>query len=259
MSEIAALQDLERKLEELDVGVAGGRPDAAGDAVPTGVPPLDALLPRGGLPRGEGVEWLGPRSCGKTAFLRATLRRLRSTGEPVALVDAGRTLHAPDWEELEEGEGLFWVVRPPSEEAAWCADLLLRSGAFGAVALVFGEGDGGEGSASRAGRSEGTARGGRPGGGDLRRGVAVRLQRLAEEAGAVFVATRRLPVASLRLRFRPGRVEPVRAGPFGPFLPPVRPVWVRVGEGRAAEVPVLCPGPPDRTLSRPARDRKGRR
>ncbi len=233
MADTAALRELERKLEEIETS---RRSAPSGPAAPTGVEPLDDLLPRGGLPRGEGTEWLGPRSCGKTALLRAALERLRAGGEPVALVDAARTLYAPDWEGVGERDGLFWVVRPPSEgEAAWCADLLLRSGAFGAVALLPAT--------------------------TLSRSTAVRLQRLAEEAAAVLVVAGDLPVASLRLRFRPGRVEPVGGRLFGPFLPDVRPLWIRVGpSGRELEVPVLCPRPPRRGGGEAVgRDRKGRR
>lgn len=233
MADTAALRELERKLERMETP---RRTASSGPAASTGVGPLDALLPRGGLPRGEGTEWLGPRSCGKTALLRAALERLRAAGEPVALVDAARTLYAPDWEGVGEGDGLFWVVRPPSEgEAPWCADLLLRSGAFGAVALLAGA--------------------------DLSRSTAVRLQRLAEEAGAVLVVAGGLPVASLRLRFRPGRVEPVGGRLFGPFLPDVRPLWIRVRpSGRDVEVPILCPRPPRRGGGEAGgRDRKGRR
>ena len=238
MTDPARLHELAHRIEEMEG--APSRRSGRG-AVPTGVEPLDALLPRGGLPRGESTEWLGPRSCGKTAVLRAALARLRSVGEPVALVDARRTLYAPDWTPLERSDGLLWIVRPPSEtEAAWCADLLLRSGAFGGVALLLGE----EGS-----------REGPP----LGRGTAVRLQRLAEAAAAVLVVVGELPVAALRLRFRPGRMEPVGNGAFGPLLPSLRPVWVGVGAGREAEVPVLCPTPPDRTPVSEARDRKGRR
>lgn len=238
----SALRELDRKLG--DVRIRGG---AGGPAsVSTGIPQLDALLPGGGLPRGRAVEWAGPRSCGKTTVLRSALERLYETGEAVAVVDASRTLYAPDWAGLSGG-GPFWVVRAPRREAAWCADLLLRSGAFGAVALGIGvdvlPGDGGA----------------RPRRGELPRGVAVRLQRLAEEAGAVFVVVGELPLAALRLRFRPGRLEPVGRSPFGPILPPVRPVWARVGEGRSCEVPILCPAPPDRSVRPPARDRKGPR
>ena len=233
MADTAALRELERRLEGMETS---RRSAPSGPAAPTGVEPLDALLPRGGLPRGEATEWLGPRSCGKTALLRSALERLRAEGEPVALVDAARTLYAPDWEGVGEGDGLFWVVRPPSEaEAAWCTDLLLRSGAFGAVALLSAT--------------------------DLSRGTAVRLQRLAGEVGAVLVVAGGLPVASLRLRFRPGRVEPVGGRLFGPFLPDVRPLWIRVGPaGRELEVPILCPRPPRRGGAEAVgRDRKGRR
>lgn len=238
MADAATIRELERRLEAAE---PAARPERAARVEPTGLEALDALLPRGGLPRGRGTEWLGPRSCGKTALLRRALERLRARGEPVALVDAGRTLHAPDWEGLAGADGLFWVVRPASErEAAWCADLLLRSGAFGAVALLPGEGGGGPTS-------------------PLSRSAAVRLQRLAEETGAVLVVAGGMPVASLRLRFRPARLEPVRGRGFGPFLPPARPVWVRVDGGREAEVPVLCPRPEVRAAEAPGRDRKGRR
>jgi len=233
MARAATILELERAIERL-----GARPAASGAVASTGLPALDALLPGGGLPRGRVVEWLGPRSSGKTALLRAGLARLRGAGESVAWIDAGRTLYAPDWTGLVPGEGEFWVVRPrDGAETAWCADLLLRSGAFGAVAL--------HGPGGTAGETD-----------LLRRGATVRLQRLAEEAGALFVVLGEVPLAALRIGFRPGRVEPVRNVPFGPFLPPARPVWVRVGKRGGAEIPILCPVPAHR---RPpaTRDRKG--
>jgi len=229
MRSSAAIRRLEREIQRI-----GAHPRGRGAVVSTGIEALDALLPDRGLPRGRAIEWTGSRSCGKTAVLGATLRRFRAEGESAALIDASRTLYAPDWVDLKRGEGRFWVVRPRrAEEAVWCADLLLRSGAFGIVVLDV---------------SEGAAA--------LRRGASVRLQRLAEEAGSVFVTLGEVPVAALRLRFRPGRIQPVRDVPFGPFLPSVRLVWIRVGKGGTAEVPILCPSvPPWRAT--PARDRKG--
>jgi recombination protein RecA len=91
----------------------------------------------------------------------ATLRR----GAWVALVDASRTLAASDWARVggREAEGL-WVIRPTDPaRAAWCGDLLLRSGAFGLVVLDSAP--------------------------TLARKVAVRLTRLAREAGAALVVT----------------------------------------------------------------------
>lgn len=247
----AALRELERRLEEMKGPPRETRPEAA----PTGIARLDELLPEGGLPRGRAVEWLGPRSCGKTAVLRAALGRLHGLGEAVAVVDPTRTLYAPDWAELGGGTP-FWVIRPPRpSEATWCADLLLRSGAFGAVALETGPAVVPRRRGPRARR-----RPARPGTGpSLSRSVTVRLQRLAEEAGAVLVVMGGLPLTALRLRFRPGRLEPVAGSPLGPGLPRIRPVWAGV-EGRGErEVPILCPVPPDRPVRPAIRDRKGRR
>lgn len=246
MAGSATLRRLERELESLDGSATAvdreGR-ESRLRVLPTGIGRLDEALPRGGLPRGRATEWWGPRSCGKAALLRAALERRCSAGDSVAWVDVNRTLYAPDWASLSREPGRFWVVRPPdAEEGGWCADLLLRSGAFDAVVLE--------------GKGDRTAPG--SGGGPGSAGSVVRLQRLAREADAALVVMDRVPVAALRLRFRPGRIEPV-SGELGSFLPPVRPVWVRVGRGERVELPVLCPLPVDRTAVPPTRDRKGRR
>lgn len=232
----ATVQHLEQAIDTLAV-----QPRVHVRTLSTGFERLDALLPQGGLPRGRATEWVGPRSCGKTALLRSVLGRLAAMGEPVAYVDGGWTLFAPDWIELAQ-KG-FWVVRPgDAGEAAWSADLLLRSGAFGAVVLDPGGSDTGSAASGAL---------------ELRRSVAVRLQRLAEEAESVFVVMGEMPVAALRLRFRPGRIEPVGDPLFGHLLPPVRPLWVRVEKRGMTEVPVLCPVPVPRREVRPSRDRKG--
>ncbi|MDP2496605.1 MAG: hypothetical protein Q8W44_01305 [Candidatus Palauibacterales bacterium] len=260
MADSAVIEKLERRIDRLQESRSPSRvPESGGEVAPTGVDALDELLPRGGLPRGEAVEWVGPRSCGKTALLRSVLARLRARGESVALVDARRTLYAPDWAPLAGEDSGFWVVRPSDpQEASWCADLLLRSGAFGGVALV----PGGEAPASPEDGGAGREAGGRreSGAPALGRSAVIRLQRLAEESGSLFVAAGRLPVAALRLRFRPGRVEPVGKRLFGPFLPGFRPLWVRLpGSGGRREVPVLCPELPRRSVPASGRDRKGRR
>jgi len=225
------------------------RPTSSRHPASTGIAALDALLPEGGLPRGQAIEWTGPRSCGKTALLRTTLEHLHGTGEPVAIVDSARTLYAPDWTSFEGGAP-FWVIRPAEPgEAIWCADLLLRSGAFGAVALELYEASNGEASNGEA-RAISTGRG-------LSRSLVVRLQRLAEDAGAVLMVVGNLPLASVRLRFRSARVEPIEDGPFGPTLPSLRPVWVELGKGGSREIPILCPVPPQRSVQPSARDRKG--
>ncbi len=233
MSRAAALREIERRIEDVE-----SRPRIDVETVATGLGSLDALLPGGGLPRGRATEWSGPRSCGKMALLRRTLCEFHALEEPVALVDALRTLYAPDWVGLSEYGPPFWVVRPPPGEAAWCADLLLRSGAFGAVVLDVDDASSGWG---------------------LRRSVGVRLQRLAEEAGSVLIVVAELSVAGLRLRFRPGRIRPDHGSPFGPFIPPMRRVQVQVEKGKWVEIPAAYPVPSSRTQVTGgfARDRKG--
>lgn len=235
MTASATVRRLEEELARREDGPGWRRRIGSPSVLSTGIHRLDGLLPHGGLPRGRAVQWWGVRSCGKTALLRGALIERCGAGDSVAWVDARRTLYAPDWTPLVETGGRFWAVRPPEvREASWCADLLLRSGAFDAVVL-----EGGAGALSRS--------------------TAVRLQRLAGESGSALLVVGEVPVAALRLRFRPARIEPLRPSPFGPFLPRLRPVWVRVEKGRSEEIPVLCPLPPDRSFPSPARDRKGRR
>ena len=98
----------------------------------------------------------------------------------VAYIDTARTLAPADWASLATTERL-WIVRPPTDGTAappvptastasrtapsesgahgpWCADVLLRSGAFGLVVL--------------------------DGSGPLTHSIAVRLTRLARESNA---------------------------------------------------------------------------
>ena len=132
----------------------------------TGVAPLDAILTRGGIPSGRLTELLGARGAGKTTLLRhlvgATIRR----GLWVAYVDAARTLAPRDWASVARlggGDGTaLWMIRPErAARGAWCAERLLRSGAFALVVL--------------------------DGAPPVSSAVAVRLARLARDAGSAFV------------------------------------------------------------------------
>ncbi|HEY2377671.1 MAG TPA: hypothetical protein VGH98_16985 [Gemmatimonadaceae bacterium] len=127
----------------------------------TGVEALDAGLSDGGLPRGRLTEVVGARGSGKATLLRQIVEQTLSEAGWVAYIDATRTLAASDWAHLGDEEGL-WMVRPrdPSR-AAWCADVLLRCGAFALVIIDSAP--------------------------VLSRGVAVRLTRLARESGAALV------------------------------------------------------------------------
>ena len=125
-----------------------------------GVPALDALLPLG-LPRGQITALDAPLGSGGTALLLALAETTLRADEGVAFVDAARTL-APQAAAHLAGLGPFWVIRPRGTESAWwCADVLLRTGAFGLVVV--------DQASSPA------------------RPVAVRLQRLARDKDAALV------------------------------------------------------------------------
>ncbi len=99
-----------------------------------GIPALDRLLPAG-LPRGQITTLDAPLGSGGTALLLALAETTLRADEGVALVDAARSL-APQAAAHLATLGKFWVIRPRGTESAWwCADVLLRTGAFGLVAI----------------------------------------------------------------------------------------------------------------------------
>jgi hypothetical protein len=202
-----------------------------------GIAELDVLLPFG-VPRGQLTALEAPLGSGGTALLLALAETTLRADEGVALVDAARTLAPHAAAHLAE-RGQFWVIRPRGTASAWwCADVLLRTGAFGLVIV------------DQAPRPP--------------RRVAIRLQRLARDKDAALVmretggagergsgevggASRGHPVSP-----SPGialvlHVEPAADG-FVPALPGSGAAWpgprtVRVliekgGAPRAAEVPV---------------------
>jgi hypothetical protein len=165
----AAFLALRRQLEELfPTPLRGSR------GVVTGIDELDALLAGGGLPRGKLTEIRGHRSAGVTTVLRHIVTTV-SQKSLVAYVDGGRTLGAGEFVgtrdsglgarksgKRETGNGSatrrrasrlahpgspipdsrfpipdnLWFIRPPlPTDAPWCADVLLRSGAFALVVL----------------------------------------------------------------------------------------------------------------------------
>jgi hypothetical protein len=148
---------LRQQLAEI---VEGARPAMPG--LPTGLAALDAALPGHGLPRGRLTEITGTPGSGRTTFARQLVAATLQAGWWVAYVDAARTLAARDWAALGAPDDSLWVVRPEDpNRGAWCADVLLRSGAFGLVIL--------------------------DGAPALSRPVAVRLGRLARASDAAFV------------------------------------------------------------------------
>lgn len=150
--------DLDALRHALDTVVERERP-RDDPSLPTGMAGLDALL-GGGLPRGRLSELQAPRGQGRTTLLRSLVAHTLATGRWVAIVDAQRTLAPADWARLaspsSSGPGSIGRTPPPGRasgaseletsrlavirpqdpaRAPWCADVLLRSGAYALVVL----------------------------------------------------------------------------------------------------------------------------
>ena len=127
----------------------------------TGIAALDRALSDGGIPCGRLTEIVGARGSGATTLVRQIVASALAAGRWVAYVDGARMLAPRDWAVLG-GTRRLWIVRPPNvERSAWCADVLLRSGAFGLVVVDRGP--------------------------PLARPVAVRLSHLARDRNAALV------------------------------------------------------------------------
>ena len=187
----AEVLDLKRELERRFPDAQPVRQGTTG-AVATGVGPLDAALPAGGLPRGRVTLWRP--GGGATAVLRAACASVVAGGERAAWVDGAGVVSGACW---VDGPLLF---RPDPTNATACAEELLRSGGFALVVLTGG---------APGGVSTGAWR--------LSDGVGVRLGRGAREGGAAFVAVAGdAPIAHLKVRtvVDPGGCR-WREGPFG--------------------------------------------
>lgn len=117
----------------LDVRAGGRIVAAVADALPTGFADLDRVL-CGGFPRGTIASIEGPPSSGRTAMLASVLAEATQRGL-AAIVDDG-TLYPPDLERA--GVDLERVLIAGAQtplETSRCADILLRSRVFTAVAM----------------------------------------------------------------------------------------------------------------------------
>jgi len=102
----------------------------------TGLPPLDGLLPGGGLPLGQLVELCGESASGRTRLAFRAIAEAHRAWRLAAWVDGPRTLYPPALPPLGVRLEQLLLVRPPEpRQLAWSALQLLRSGAFAAVGL----------------------------------------------------------------------------------------------------------------------------
>lgn len=118
-------------------------PDDAGpvvepDALPTGLPALDALLP-GGFPRRAVSEVLGPAACGKTTLVAHAVAAVTRARRLAAWIDPRGEAYPPAFARAGvELPRLLWVRpngRPDVTQSLWAAEVLLQSAAFEVVVL----------------------------------------------------------------------------------------------------------------------------
>ncbi len=174
MSVVALRQQLAAILTPPRIG------DAA--AIPTGIEALDRALTDGGVPSGRLTEIQGARGSGRTTLVRQLVLAAVESRRWVAVIDGTRTLAPQEWAEAGES-GRLWVIRPPgADRSAWCADILLRSGAFSLVVLDSPPA--------------------------LPRPVAVRLTRLAKEHDVALIVVGDHPVIGSAVRLRVKRARP---------------------------------------------------
>jgi hypothetical protein len=150
-------------------------------AIPTGIPVLDRALSDGGVPSGRLTEVAGARGSGRTTLVRQLVQAAVTARRWVAVIDGSRTLAPREWAGAGDS-GRLWVVRPhAADRSAWCADILLRSGAFSLVVL--------------------------DGAPALPRTIAVRLTRLAREHDVALVVVGDSPIVGSAVRMRVARAS----------------------------------------------------
>ena len=167
-------------------------PPRAGDAaaIPSGIEALDRALSDGGVPSGRLTEIQGARGSGRTTLVRQMVLSAVESRRWVAVIDGSRTLAPREWARAGDSRRL-WVIRPPgADKSAWCADILLRSGAFSLVVLDSPPA--------------------------LPRAVVIRLTRLAKEHDVALIVVGDTPVIGSAVRLRVKRIGKAAASDSRP-------------------------------------------
>ncbi|MEF7616961.1 translesion DNA synthesis-associated protein ImuA [Aquincola sp. MAHUQ-54] len=108
---------------------------ATGDVVPSGFTALDAELPGGGWPCRAVSEILAPQpGVLEYRLLGGALRHAVAAGRTVVLIGPPGTPHLPGLRHagLDERH-VVWIRADAPSERLWCTELLVKSGACGAV------------------------------------------------------------------------------------------------------------------------------
>lgn len=137
---VARLRDEIRRIER--------KPGRREGVVPSGLAPVDAVLPGGGFARGGLTELTGGPASGKTAVALGLLARLGDE-ELFAWIDGRGELYPPAAAARGVELGRLLVIRPPVAPSGvgppgaapawraglWAGEAVLASGAFAAVVM----------------------------------------------------------------------------------------------------------------------------
>lgn len=182
----------------------------AGPSIASGWAALDAVLATGGLAPGDTLAIEADAGAGALALVSSWAREASRRGEAALVVDApARSLPHP-WVEPPDGAAPIWIVAPAAPAESWAAaDIALRSGAFGLVAVL-------------------DAPPARPGAGPrLVRLARDRATRLIVAGAAPFAPTTRVVLRSTEVRWR--------EAPVG-GAPAARAIEARCGPGTSPEL-----------------------
>jgi hypothetical protein len=97
-------------IADLPTGVFKGDRLPAAETFPTGLAPLDAILPHGGIPRGRLTEIHGPLMGGRLTIALALLRQCLQRGERTAFIDLPHTFYPLTLP--QNGANSLLVIRP---------------------------------------------------------------------------------------------------------------------------------------------------
>src|SRR5262245_14802943 len=127
----ASFDQLRRQI----AAVESGQPEENAGVLSTGMPAVDALLPRSGLRRGSVTEWLSAASAGGAQMLALlAARQACCDGKSLVVVDRQRRFYPPAAAALGIDLSRLIVVHPIGDaDELWATDQALRCRGVAAV------------------------------------------------------------------------------------------------------------------------------
>jgi len=116
-------RELAQQLEKL---CALRRPEGRDGVTPTGIPPLDDLLPDGGFRDGTFIEWLGESASGAEQLALLAARPMLRDRGPLIVIDAEKAFYPPAAAPTVDLEQVI-AVRPATlADALWALEQSLQ-------------------------------------------------------------------------------------------------------------------------------------